>query len=92
MAFRKGGTKNYKKENLKMFGDIFSRFCNPGCGQGGRQNSSCDVLWIIVLLMIVLRGGMFGLDICTILILAIVFGKDFLCRENLRQDAQSRCC
>jgi|GEM_PF-5292689 len=65
-----------------MLGNLFERFCNPGCGHQGRQNSSCDVLWIIILLMIVLRGGMFGLDICTILILFIVFGKDFLCKER----------
>ena len=66
-----------------MFGELFERFCNPhGCHGEQRRNSSCDVLWIIILLMIVLKGGMFGLDICTILILFIVFGKDFLCRDK----------
>ena len=73
-----------------MLGELFGRF-GGGCGcDGGHKgcfdfcskNSSCDVLWIIILLMIVFRGGMFGLDICTLIILFIVFGKDFFCRKH----------
>jgi len=71
-----------KKEILKMFNELFGRF-GGGCGcSGGKQLSSCDVMWIIILLMIVCRGGLFGLDICTLVILFIVFGKDLLCREQ----------
>ena len=70
-----------------MFNHLFERF--GVCGGKG-QNSSCDVLWIIILLMIVFRGGMFGLDICTLIILFIVFGKDFLgCGKREHHD---RCC
>ena len=71
-----------------MFGELFGRF-GGGCGCEERKNSSCDVLWIIILLMIVLRGGMFGLDICTLIILFIVFGKDFFggCGER-----REKCC
>lgn len=43
-------------------------------------STSCDVLWIIILLMIVLKGGFFGLDLCTLIILFIVFGKDIMCK------------
>jgi hypothetical protein len=62
-----------------MFNDILHGF---GCGNGepiGKKcATSCDVLWIIVLLMIVLKGGMFGIDLCTLIILFIVFGSDIL--------------
>ena len=60
-----------------MFGELFGRF--GGCGCEMKQNSSCDVLWIIILLLIVFKGGLFGIDICTLIILFIIFGKDFLC-------------
>ena len=80
-----------------MFGDLFNRFfggcgCEERRGCETRQNSSCDVLWIIILLMIVLRGNMFGLDICTLLILFIVFGKDFLCRRERPCHEHKACC
>ena len=70
-----------------MLGELFGRFGGCGC-EGQRANSSCDVLWIIILLMIVFRGGAFGLDICTLLILFIVFGGDFFCRDKREQ----KCC
>ena len=68
-----------------MFGNLFG---GNGCGCGPKidlchsKNSSCDVMWIIILLMIVFKGGLFGIDICTLIILFIVFGKDFLCCEK----------
>ncbi|MDR1917668.1 MAG: hypothetical protein LBQ05_01645 [Christensenellaceae bacterium] len=62
-----------------MFNDILRGF---GCGCEGPEPrkcaTSCDVLWIIVLLMVVFKGGMFGLDLCTLIILFIVFGSDLL--------------
>ena len=72
-----------------MFGELFGRGCNDGRRDDCNRNSSCDVMWIIILLMIVFRGGLFGLDICTLVILFIVFGKDFLCREPKREH---KCC
>jgi hypothetical protein len=74
-----------------MFGDLFGR-C--GCGDERRNechnsNSSCDVLWIIILLMLVFKGGLFGLDICTLVILFIVFGKDLIGRGF---DHREKCC
>ena len=74
-----------------MFGELFGR-C--GCNSFGRRedcrpNSSCDVMWIIILLMIVFRGGFFGLDICTLVILFIVFGKEFLCCDR---HEERKCC
>ena len=88
------GTKKIKGE-LKMFGEMFKRFggCHTGCkplfcGLNFGKNSSCEVLWIIILLLIVLKGGLFGLDICTIIILFIIFGKDFLCCEK----REPKCC
>ena len=71
-----------------MFSELFGRFGGEhGCFPMGK-NSSCDVLWIIILLMIVFKGGAFGLDICTLLILLIVFGKDFLCCQK----KHDKCC
>ena len=74
-----------------MLNEILGRF---GCGCGCKgldltfgKNSSCDVLWIIILIMIVFKGGAFGLDICTLVILFIVFGKDFLGCKHER-----KCC
>lgn len=71
-----------------MFDDMLK-----GMGMGGddcgchekpkpqkKCSTSCDVLWIIILLMIVLKGGFFGLDLCTLIILFIVFGKDIMCK------------
>lgn len=63
-----------------MFDEVFKCFGggNP-CGGGPKKcSSSCDVLWIIVLLMVVLKGGMFGIDLCTLIILFIVFGGDLM--------------
>ncbi len=67
-----------------MFDEILKGF---GCGPCAcppshpkKQSSSCDVLWIIILLMIIFKGGCFGLDLCTIIILLIVFGKDLWCK------------
>ena len=74
-----------------MLHEIFGRF---GCGQrhdNCRTNSSCDVLWIIILLMIVFKGNLFGIDICTLLILFLVFGKDFLCCGE-RREREHKCC
>jgi len=62
-----------------MLGEIFERFGGNGCfclPKG--KNSSCEVLWIIILLLIVLKGNCLGIDICTLIILFIVFGKDFM--------------
>jgi hypothetical protein len=62
-----------------MFNDILHGF---GCGEpqpeGRKCTTSCDVLWIIVLLMVVLKGGLLGIDLCTLIILFIVFGGDIL--------------
>ncbi len=57
---------------FECFGSIFNGLC--GCGHRQNCKSSCDVLWIIILLMLVFKGGCLGLDICTIAILFIVFG------------------
>jgi len=58
-----------------MFNDLLGKLTGCSCVS---KNTSCDVLWIIVLLLIVFKGGAFGLDICTLVILFIVFGKDLL--------------
>jgi hypothetical protein len=67
-----------------MFDDILKGFGYNGCGCGEphpkKCSTSCDVLWIIILLMVVLKGGLFGLDLCTLIILLIVFGKDLFGR------------
>ena len=75
-----------------MFGNLFGF---GGCGErregcGCNNNSSCDVMWIIILLMILFKGGLFGLDICTLVILFIVFGKDFLCCGG--REREHKCC
>lgn len=60
-----------------MFHELFKGgFC--GCNRERRQMGSCDILWIIILLLILFNGGIFGLDICTLIILAVVFGGMFL--------------
>ena len=71
-----------------MFGELFGR-CGCERRDNCHTNSSCDVLWIIILLLIVFRGGVFGLDICTLVILFIVFGKDFFggCERK-----EHKCC
>lgn len=63
-----------------MFHEIFGRGC--GCGKRMPQMKSCDIMWIILLLLIVFNGGLFGLDICTLVILAVVFGGKFLCKDK----------
>ena len=78
-----------------MFGELFGRFGGCGCeGERKERNtcrlSSCDVMWIIILLMIVFKGGLFGIDLCTLVILLIVFGKDFLCRKEEKKE--NKCC
>jgi len=80
-----------------MFNNLFGGLFGGGCGCGERRehregcNSSCDVLWIIILLLILFNGGLFGLDICTLVILFIIFGGSFLggrgCGER-----KERCC
>ena len=73
-----------------MFGELFGR----GCGErrhGCSTNSSCDVMWIIIILLIVFKGGFFGIDICTLVILFLVFGKDFLGCEK-REHREHKCC
>ena len=66
-----------------MLGELFGRM-GGGCGgcHKPKQNSSCDVMWIIILLLIVFNGGLFGLDICTLVILFVVFGPQLLCRDK----------
>ena len=73
-----------------MFDEIFKNGfgfgggcdCGRGCdGERPRKcSTSCDVLWIIILLMVIFKGGLFGIDLCTLIILFIVFGKDIFCR------------
>jgi hypothetical protein len=54
--------------------------CNKETSKPKKCSTSCDVLWMIILLMVILKGGFFGLDLCTLIILFIVFGKDILCK------------
>ena len=69
-----------------MFDDMLKGMgmdCDCKCHETPKQkncSTSCDVLWIIILVMVVLKGGFFGLDLCTLLILFIVFGKDIICK------------
>jgi len=79
-----------------MFGDLFGRFGGGCCGERrergcNNQSTSCEVMWIIILLMIVFKGGLFGIDICTLVILFIVFGKDFLCFDRRERDCCKPC-
>jgi hypothetical protein len=72
-------SKINKKRRKIMIDELFKSFGIGRNEEGGRRcTSSCDVLWIIILLMVVLKGGLFGLDLCTLIILFIVFGKDLL--------------
>lgn len=54
--------------------------CNCESPKPKKCSTSCDVLWMIILLMVILKGGFFGLDLCTLIILFIVFGKDIMCK------------
>ncbi|MCL2846334.1 MAG: hypothetical protein FWE38_01460 [Firmicutes bacterium] len=73
-----------------MLGEIFGRGC--GCQPRERKCTprmeSCDIMWIIILLMLVFNGGLFGLDLCTIVILLVVFGGQFFCRDK----KEKHCC
>jgi len=66
-------------EMLKGMGGQGDCHCNNN-PKPRKCSTSCDVLWIIILLMIILKGGFFGLDLCTLIILFIVFGKDIMCK------------
>ena len=84
-----------------MLGNLFGGFggfgrCSCGC-EGGRHHKdcqlrSCDIMWIIILLLIIFKGGFFGIDICTLVILFIVFGKDFFCFDGRREKCEQKCC
>ena len=63
-----------------MLGEFFGRL---NC-KGGNMLKSCDIMWIIILLLVVFNGGLFGLDICTLVILFVVFGGQFLCKDKGR--------
>ena len=71
-----------------MLGNLFGKGCGSPCSS---KNSSCDVLWIVILLLVVCNGGIFGLDICTLIILFVVFGGNFFggCRE--KHECRSAC-
>jgi len=73
----------------KLFGGLFGfgGERREGCG-----TSSCDVLWIIILLLILFNGGLFGLDICTLVILFIIFGGNFFGRGHGDKCERNRCC
>ena len=61
-----------------------------GCGEKRdpcHVNTSCDVMWIIILLMILFNGGLFGIDICTLVILLVVFGGQFFGKKK-----EHKCC
>ena len=82
-----------------MFDRLFSGFgLGGGCGCGGKRdgrdgcNTSCDVLWIIILLLILFNGGLFGLDICTLIILFVIFGGNFFGRGRECGERKERCC
>ena len=79
------GCPNIVYKETKMFDEMLKsmdhREC--GCNESPKQkkcSTSCDVLWMIILLMVILKGGFFGLDLCTLIILFIVFGKDIMCK------------
>jgi hypothetical protein len=61
-----------------MFDKLFGCGCKRGCFEKRDCNTSCDVLWIVILFMVLCNGGIFGLDICTIIILFVLFGGNFL--------------
>jgi hypothetical protein len=61
-----------------MFDKLFGGFGGCGCHEKRECNTSCDVLWIIILLLVLFNGGLFGLDICTLIILFVIFGGNFL--------------
>ena len=62
---------------------MFDKIFGGGCGRKPMpQMRSCDIMWIILLLFIVLNGGLFGLDICTLVILGVIFGSHFLCKPK----------
>ena len=62
-----------------MFGNLFGGFGRSHCTN---MLKSCDIMWIIILLLVLFNGGLFGLDICTLVILAIVFGHQFWGKER----------
>ncbi|MBS7400913.1 MAG: hypothetical protein KIG16_00155 [Eubacteriales bacterium] len=61
--------------------------CNCEKPKPKKCSTSCDVLWMIILLMVILKGGFFGLDLCTLIILFIIFGKDIMCKFH-----NTSCC
>ena len=73
----------------KILGGLFG---GHGCHDHKKTdcNTSCDVLWIIILLLVLFNGGLFGLDICTLIILFIVFGGKFLNKGCDKKE--TRCC
>ncbi len=86
---RRVSCPNIIEGDKKMFDEILKGTnCNChecGCKETSKPkkcSTSCDVLWIIILVMVVLKGGFFGLDLCTLIILFIVFGKDIMCKFN----------
>ena len=60
-----------------MFNKLFEGMGKDGCGCGlfGSQNSSCDVLVILVILFVLFNCGILdcGIDLCTIAILLLFF-------------------
>ena len=70
-----------------MLGQLFGR--GAECGKNMLQ--SCDIMWIIILLLVVFNGGLFGLDICTLVILFVVFGGQFLCKDKHEHRHECRC-
>ena len=75
-----------------MFRDFLRRSGFCGCGPRRPGMKSCDILWIILLILILFNGGLFGIDICTMLILAIVFGGMILCKGKLGGNARPCGC
>ncbi|MCL2851010.1 MAG: hypothetical protein FWE01_01460 [Firmicutes bacterium] len=78
-----------------MFQEFMGRMTGSGCGCNPcrprerkcmPQLKSCDLLWIIILLMLVLNGSLFGIDLCTIAILGLIFGPQLLCRFRCRPE------
>ncbi|MCL2587381.1 MAG: hypothetical protein FWE31_04055 [Firmicutes bacterium] len=74
-----------------MFHELFrGKFC--GCHKDRPQTGSCDILWIIILLLILFNGGLFGIDICTMIILAIVFGGLWMVCGKKKPGCHERPC